>query len=147
MKNHLIRCWVCLSLLNLIGTSVLSLFLKLPPRELDLSMKFFSSEVALYLYKSTIQLCKQCCCHVWVDAPNCSKLDIVDRLQKRVCRTIDLALAPSHELLTHLRIVASLSVFCGYNVLLNWPNWFHFLVFVGSTLVILIGCIFFCHPS
>ena len=145
MKNHLIRCWICLSLHNLIGTSLLSLFLKLPPRELDLSMKFFCSEVALYLYRSIIQLLyKQCSCHVWVDAPNCSKLDIDDRLQKRVCRTIDLTLAPSLELLTHLRIVASLSVFCRYNVLLNRLNLFHVLVFVGGTLVILVG--FFLSP-
>ena len=31
---------------------------------LILSMKFLSSEVALYLYKSTIQPCIEYCCHV-----------------------------------------------------------------------------------
>ena len=28
------------------------------------SMKFLSPEVALYLYKSTIRACMECCCHV-----------------------------------------------------------------------------------
>ena len=28
------------------------------------SMKFLSPEVALYLYKSTIRLCMEYCCHV-----------------------------------------------------------------------------------
>ena len=35
------------------------------------SMKFFSPEVVLYLYKSTICQCmKYCCCHIWSDAPS-----------------------------------------------------------------------------
>ena len=29
------------------------------------SMKFLFPEVALYLYKSTIRLCMEYCCHVW----------------------------------------------------------------------------------
>ena len=35
------------------------------------SVKFPSSEVALYLYKSTIRPCMEYCRHVWADAPNC----------------------------------------------------------------------------
>ena len=35
------------------------------------AMKFLSSEVALYLYKSTICPCMEYCCHVWVGAPSC----------------------------------------------------------------------------
>ena len=35
------------------------------------SMKFLSSEVALYLYKSTIQPCMEYCCHVWAGVPSC----------------------------------------------------------------------------
>ena len=35
------------------------------------SMKFLSPEVALYLYKSTIRLCMEYCCHVWAGAPSC----------------------------------------------------------------------------
>ena len=30
-----------------------------------------SSEVALNLYKSTIQACMEYCCHVWAGAPSC----------------------------------------------------------------------------
>ena len=35
------------------------------------SMRFLSPEVALYLYKSTIQQCIEYCCHVWAGAPSC----------------------------------------------------------------------------
>ena len=35
------------------------------------SMKFLSSEGALYLYKSTIQPCMEYCCHLWAGAPSC----------------------------------------------------------------------------
>ena len=35
------------------------------------SVKFFSLEVALYLYKSTIRSCIEYCCHIWASAPNC----------------------------------------------------------------------------
>ena len=35
------------------------------------SMKFFSPEVALYLYKSIIHPCMEYCCHVWVGVPSC----------------------------------------------------------------------------
>ena len=34
-KNHILRCWGGLSLLNWIGTLTLSLLLKLPPRKLE----------------------------------------------------------------------------------------------------------------
>ena len=33
------------------------------------SVKFFSPEVAWYLYKSTIQPCMEYCCHGWAGAP------------------------------------------------------------------------------
>ena len=36
------------------------------------SMKFLASEVALYLYKSTIRLCMEYCCYIWAGATwNC----------------------------------------------------------------------------
>ena len=43
------------------------------------SMKFLSPEVALYLYKSTIQPCMEYCCHVWAGAPSCY-LELLDKL-------------------------------------------------------------------
>ena len=45
------------------------------------SMKFLSPEVALYLYKYTIQPSMEYCCHVWAGAPSCY-LKLLDKLQK-----------------------------------------------------------------
>ena len=75
------------------------------------SMKFLSPEVALYLYKSTIRSCMEYCCHVWTGAPSCY-LELLDKLQKRICRTVGPSLASSLEPLAHRRNVASLSLFC-----------------------------------
>ena len=58
------------------------------------SMKFLSPEVALYLYKSTIRPCMEYCCHVWAGAPSCY-LELLDKLQKRICRTVGPSLAAS----------------------------------------------------
>ena len=77
------------------------------------SMKFLSPEVALYLYKSTIWSCKKYCCHVWAGAPSCY-LELVDKLQKRVCRTIGASFVASLQPLAHRRNVASLSLFYRY---------------------------------
>ena len=63
-------------------------------------MKFLSPEVALYLYKSTIQLCMEYCCHVWAGAPSCY-LELLDKLQKWICRTVGPSLAASLEPLAH----------------------------------------------
>ena len=77
------------------------------------SMKFLSPEVSLYLYKSTIRSCMEYCCHVWAGAPSCY-LELLDKLQKRICRTVGPSLAASLEPLTHRRNVASLSLFYRY---------------------------------
>ena len=45
------------------------------------SMKFFSPEVALNLYKSTIHPCMENCCHVWAGVLSCC-LELLDKLQK-----------------------------------------------------------------
>ena len=74
-------------------------------------MKFLSPEVALYLYKSTIRPCMEYCCHVWAGAPSCY-LDLLDKLQKRICRIVGPSLAGSLEPLVHRRNVASLSLRC-----------------------------------
>ena len=60
-------------------------------------MKFLSPEVALYLYKSTIHPCMEYCCHVWTGAPSCY-LELLDKLQKRICRTVRPSLPASSEL-------------------------------------------------
>ena len=77
------------------------------------SMKFLSPEAALYLYKSTIQLCMDYCCHVWADAPSCY-LELLNKLQKWICRTVGLSHAAFLEPLAHRRNVASLSLFYRY---------------------------------
>ena len=77
------------------------------------SMKFLSPEVTLYLYKSTICPCMEYCCHVWAGAPSCY-LELLDKLQKRICRTVGPSLAASLEPLAHRQNVASLSLFYRY---------------------------------
>ena len=64
------------------------------------SMKFFSPEVALYLYKSTIQPCMEYCCHVWAGAPSCY-LELLDKLQKQICKFVGPSLATFLEPLAH----------------------------------------------
>ena len=81
--------------------------------DLILSMKFLSPEVALYPYKSTIRPCMEYCCHVWAGAPSCY-FELLDKLQKRICRTVGPSLASSLEPLAHRRNVASLSLFYRY---------------------------------
>ena len=76
-------------------------------------MKFLSPEDALYLYKSTICPCMEYCCHVWAGAPSCY-LELLDKLQKRICRTVGPSLAASLEPLAHRQNVTSLSLFYRY---------------------------------
>ena len=70
------------------------------------SMKFLSLGVGLYLYKSTICPCMEYCRHIWTSAPNCY-LELLDKLQKQICRTVGPSLAASLEPLAHHRNVAS----------------------------------------
>ena len=77
------------------------------------SMKFLSPENALYLYKSTIHPCMEHCCHVWAGAPSCY-LELLDKLQKQICRTVGPSLAASLEPLAHRQNVASLNLFYRY---------------------------------
>ena len=76
-------------------------------------MKFLSPEVALYLYKSIIRPRLEYYCHVWAGAPSCY-LELLDKLQKWICRTVGPSLAVSLELLTQRRNVASLSLLYRY---------------------------------
>ena len=78
-----------------------------------LSMKFLPPEVTLYLCKCTIRPCMEYWCHVWAGAPSCY-LELLDKVQKRICRTIVPPLATSLEPLVHCRNAATLSLFCVY---------------------------------
>ena len=72
------------------------------------SMKFLSPEVARYLCKSTIRPCVEYYCHFWAGAPSCY-LELLDKLQKRICRTVGPSLSACLEPLAHCRNVASFS--------------------------------------
>ena len=78
------------------------------------SMKFLSPEVALYLYKSTICPCMEYCCHVWAGAPSCY-LEMLDKLQKQICRIVGHSLATPLEALAYRQNVTSLSLFYRYH--------------------------------
>ena len=73
------------------------------------SMKFISPEFVLYLYKSTKRPCREYCCHVWTGAPGWY-LDMLDKPQKRICRTVVPSLATSLEPLAQPQNVASLNL-------------------------------------
>ena len=75
-------------------------------------LKFLFSEVALYLYKSTIWPCLECC-YVWAGVPSCY-FDIFDKLQKQIYRTWGPSLAAFLEPLTCRWNGARLSLFCRY---------------------------------
>ena len=77
------------------------------------SMKFLSPEVALCLYESTIHPCMEYYCHVWAGTPSCY-LELLDKLQKWICRTVGPSLAVSLEPLAHHWNVTSVNIFCGY---------------------------------
>ena len=53
------------------------------------------------------------CCHVWAGAPS-YYLELLDKLQKWICRTVGLSRAASLEPLAHHRNVASISLFYRY---------------------------------
>ena len=74
------------------------------------SMKLLSPEVALCLYKSTIYPFMEYCCHFWAGAPSCY-LGLLDKLQKRIYRTVGSSLAASIEPLAHFQNGGSISPF------------------------------------
>ena len=53
------------------------------------------------------------CCHVWTGTLSCY-LELLDRLQKWICRTLGPSFATSLEPLAHGQNVASLSLFYRY---------------------------------
>ena len=112
------------------------------------SMKLLSYEVALYLYKSTICPCMEHCCHVWAGTPSCY-FELLDKLQKRICRTIGPSLAASLEPLAHPQNVASLSLFYRYyfgRCSSELAQLVHFLFLEVGLLVVLIYCMIFLSP-
>ena len=77
------------------------------------SMKFLPPEVTLYLYKFTIRPCMEYCCRVRAGTPSCY-WELLDKLQKQICKTVGPLLAASPEPLAHCRNVANLILFYRY---------------------------------
>ena len=80
------------------------------------------------------------CRHVWAGAPSCY-LELLDKLQKQIYRTVDPALAGCLEPLPYHRNVASFSLFYRY-YFGRCPS-----ELAGGLLVILIDCTILCHRS
>ena len=76
-------------------------------------MRFLSPEVALDLYKSTIYPFMKYYCQFMADAPSCY-LELLDKLQKRIWRTVGPSLPASLEPLAHRRNLTSLNLFYWY---------------------------------
>ena len=74
------------------------------------SIKLFTPEVALYLYKSSICAYMEYCCHVWAGARSCY-LHLLDKLEKQICTTVGSSLAASLEPLAHHRNVTCIRLF------------------------------------
>ena len=53
------------------------------------------------------------CCHIWAGAPGCY-MELLDKLQKQLCRTVGPSLAASLEPLNHHGNVANLNLFYRY---------------------------------
>ena len=113
-ENHFLRCWGCPFLLNW-DYYIISIAKTASKKigALIRFMKFLSPEAALYLYKFTIRPCMEYCYHVWAGAPSCY-LELLDKLQKRICWTAGPSLTASLESLARCRNLASLSLFHRY---------------------------------
>ena len=108
-KNHYLRCWDFFSSKLDWGPYIVSVAETVSRniKTLIRSMKFLSPEIALYFYKFTIRPCLE------AGALSCY-LDILDKLQKRICRTVNPSLPASLEPSAHRRNLVSLSLFCRY---------------------------------
>ena len=82
-------------------------------RALICSMKCRFFEVALYDCRSIMWSCMEYCFHLWAVALSCY-LELLDKLQKQICRTVGPSPASSLESLLPCGNVASLSLFYRY---------------------------------
>ena len=76
------------------------------------SVKFLFLEAVLYLYKSTIRPCMEYYYNVWAGAL-IFYLELLDKLQKRICRAVVSSLVASLEPLVHRQNVASFRYYFG----------------------------------
>ena len=103
-KNHVWRCWGCLSVLNRIGALRVSLSLKLPRRKLEPWLALWSLFL-LRLLCTSVSIIRPCMgCY----------LKLLDKLQKWICRTAAPSPASFLEPVAHHQNLASLSHFYSY---------------------------------
>ena len=104
------------------------------------SLKYFSSEVVLYLIKFTIWFCMEDCCHVWFGIPNWY-FDLLDKLHSQVFRSFGsiLEILVINEINLFFRYFLKSFLSCP----LNWLICLCFLVLIGSSLVIVFDCMIF----
>ena len=109
-KNHLLRCWGWLSLLNWIGALTLSLLLKLPPRKLEPWFVLWSF-FFLRLLCISINLLYA---HAWNTVVTPGMVCLVATWNCEINYKSMYALATSLEPFAHCRNVGSLSLFYRY---------------------------------
>ena len=80
------------------GSYVVSIA-KTTSKKIDSFYEVSSPEIPIYLCKSAIHPFLECCCHVWDVTPS-YYLNVLNKLQKRICRTAGPSLA-SIEPLAH----------------------------------------------
>ena len=107
------RCWGWLSLLNWICVLNYLYWKSLPPRKLEPWFVLWSFFL-LRLLCITINLpYMEYCCHVWGGASSCYS-ELLEKQQKRTCKTVGSSLAAFLEPLAYRRNVTSLSLFYRY---------------------------------
>ena len=115
------RHWGWLSLPNWIGILILSLLIKLTPTKLEPWFVLWSFFLLRLLCVSTNLPYG----HAWntvvcAGALSCY-LELLDKLQKPICRTVGSSLAASLEPFAHHWNIASLSLFYKY-IMFIWPG-------------------------
>ena len=88
----------------------------MPPRKLEpqfILWSFFLLRSLCISINLPLCPCMEYCCCVWAGTPSCY-LDLLDKLQKQICRIVGPSLAASLEPLAHRQNVASLSLFYRY---------------------------------
>ena len=155
LRKNILSCWEFLYLLNWVGFITLPPLLKLSPRKFGLSsvlwslflpkLLFISINLPYSLPRSPVVTCG-------LVLINCD-LDMLDKLQKRIYRTVGPTLGACREPLGHRWDIASLSHFFRYyfgrcspelTELVLLPFFFFFLKFDSLSWQI---AWFFCHLS
>ena len=110
--NHLLRCWVCLSLANWIGTLTLSLSLKCFQENWSFG-SFYNVPVCWGCFVS-LQIYHVALHGILLSCLGWCSLLLLRNVKKQICRTVGSTLAASLEPFPHRWNVTSLRVFYRY---------------------------------